>query len=169
MTSDAHPVEVPTPALSCPPGVTTWIAVDASPGSIRVVVVANSRVLGSFEASAGPRQAVRTLNFVRNTIPVDVNARLAGRFYDRWPPQLHSALVMEFGPVTWINPNLLTTTLPDVDHWRRLFRSYRALFFAMCAQEGAVRELSPFFDRFDLLCAWKNAVLDDLNENNTKI
>lgn len=163
LTQRACLTGVPRPA-----NVTTWIAVDANPHRVRAVLVAKSRILGSFQASTGPRQAARTLNFLRATIPADANVRLAGRLYDRWPSQLHAALVMEFGPVTWINPTLLTTTLPDVNRWGALFKTYRALFFAICAEQGAERELSPFCDRFDVLCAWKNAVLDDLNVNYTQ-
>lgn len=75
---------------------------------------------------------------------------------------------MEYGPVTWINPTLLSATLIEVERWRRMFNTYRALFFAICAEEGANRELSPFFDQFDLLCAWKHAVQQDLSARFTQ-
>jgi hypothetical protein len=145
--------------------VTTWLAVDSNPHRSRVVVVVDGLILGAFEATTGPRQATRTIHFIRNTVPADASLKLVGRFYDRWPPQFHSALVTEFGPVTWINPTLLNVTLCDVEQWQRMFQTYRALFYAICAEEATKRTLSPILDQFDLLCAWKNAVLLDLNAN----
>jgi hypothetical protein len=139
--------------------------VDANPHQIRLVVVVNGLILGAFEAATGPPQATRTIQFIRKTVPIDAKPKLVGRFYDRWPAQLHAALVLEFGPVTWINPTLLHTTLPEIERWGRMFKSYRALFFAVCAEAGASRELSPFFDQFELLSGWKDAVLLDLNAN----
>jgi hypothetical protein len=167
MTSDRQTLTTYNPTWVAPrgPHVTTWLAVDANPHHIRLIVVTEGHILGSFEAATGPRQATRTIQFIRKTIPLDTNPKLVGRYYDRWPPQLHTALVQEFGPVTWINPTLLNATLVEVERWRRLFKTYRALFFAICAEEGANRELSPLFDQFDLLCAWKNAVLKDLTAN----
>ena len=164
MNSDRQPSTTSNPTWLAPrgPAVTTWLAVDANPHRIRLVVVAQGLILGSLEAATGPRQALRTIQFIRTTVSVDANLKLVGRYYDRWPPQLHTALVQEFGPVTWINPTLLNATLIEVERWRRMFNTYRALFFAICAEEGAHRELSPIFDQLDLLCAWKNAVLQDL-------
>jgi len=166
MSSDCH-AATRHPLAWLPPraSVPIWIAVDSNPQQIRVAVVHDGHILGSFEAATGPRQATRTIQFIRNTLPLDAQAKLVGRFYDRWSLPLAAALEMEFGAVTWINPNLLNATLPEVERWHRLFKTYRASFFAICAEEGARSELSPFFDQFDLLCAWKNAVLADLNAN----
>jgi hypothetical protein len=147
--------------------ITTWLSVDANPHRARVVIVADGLILGGYEASTGPRQAGRILQYLQHELKPLVRPKLVGRLYDRWPSQLHTALVLQYGPVTWINPNLLTSTLYEVERWRRLCNSYRGLFFAVCAEEATKRELSPFFDNFDLLTTWKNAVLHDLNANYT--
>jgi hypothetical protein len=165
MNSDGKPNSQATWVTPSGSHVTTWLAVDANPHHIRLVVVTDGLILGSFEAATGPRQATRTIHFIRNTIPLDTTPKLVGRYYDRWPQQFLTALVMEYGPVTWINPTLLNATLIEVERWSRIFKTYRALFFAICAEEGGRRELSPIFDQFDLLCAWKNTVLQDLTAN----
>jgi hypothetical protein len=154
---------IPSPDWLAPRGpINIWIAVDASPYQIHLVLVSDGFVLGAFEATTGPRQAARVIHYIRNTVPPGAQLKLVGRYYDRWPQSLSSQLVMEFGPVTWINPTLLRGTLPEVARLHKLFKTYRALFYAICAQEGATRPLSPFFDRFDLLHAWKIAVFNDL-------
>jgi hypothetical protein len=160
--------EVPTPDTTTatePQGEhPIWVAVDANPHYTRLVVVSDSRILGAFEAAPGPRHIQRCIDFIRKTAPTARHVRLAGRFYDPWPQLLRTALILEFGPVTWINPNILNGALPGVDRWRRMFNTYRALFFAICAEDAGKRPYSVF-DHFDLLHAWKNAVVYHLMED----
>jgi hypothetical protein len=139
-----------------------YLAVDANPYRIRMAFVADRVLLSTFEAK--PTQTGRLLTFARSNRPAETLVGLTGRRYDRWPPALLTALVMEFGPVAWVNPNILNSILPHVDRWRSLVHYHRALFLAMCAERHDNQGLS-IFDQFDLLYDWQNAALDDLSRD----
>ena len=146
--------------------MTTYLAVEVNPYRVRLAIVADRVIWDTFEAKHGKIGPL--LAFVRRNLPPSSPIRLTGRRYDRWPPELLTALVQEFGPVAWINPTLLNSTLPDVERWRSRVKFYRALFLAICAERHDSMGLS-ILDRFELLHDWSNAALDDLAKDEIGI
>lgn len=115
----------------------SFIAVDATPHAIRLGYIFSGLILDTHESK--PNQISRILNFVRRKKNQDRNVVLTGARTDRWPPGLHAAIVLEFGPISWAPQLLLAQTATEFRKSTRLFKFLRATYLAACAREGTVQ------------------------------
>ena len=157
MIHSTTPRQLLLEVFACPETRALYLAVDANPYDIRLTA-ATSDGLMLDQLEVKPHQMVRALNFVRSQRRRFPGIVLTGARTDRWPPGLLPALVLEFGPITWVSEPLLKKTLPELRRCTRLLRFFRSTFLAICAAEGQSRQ--PRIDH--VLAHWKQSLLHEL-------